>query len=76
MDHHVRKTDGIKSSSCVQYDLVHIAAGDLLRAEIATGTDNGKCAKEYMEKGQLVPDEIAVTVGSFCDIFAFLMILP
>lgn len=47
----------------MQYDLVHIAAGDLLRAEIAAGTDNGKRAKEYMEKGQLVPDEIVVTVG-------------
>ncbi|KAI5668135.1 hypothetical protein M9H77_17988 [Catharanthus roseus] len=45
-----------------KYDLVHIAAGDLLRAEIAAGTDNGKRAKEYMEKGQLVPDEIVVTM--------------
>lgn len=45
-----------------KYDLVHIAAGDLLRAEIAAGTNNGKRAKEYMEKGQLVPDEIVVTM--------------
>lgn len=43
-----------------KYDLVHIAAGDLLRAEIATGSENGKRAKQYMEKGQLVPDEIVV----------------
>uniref|UniRef100_A0A3Q7GWK3 adenylate kinase n=1 Tax=Solanum lycopersicum TaxID=4081 RepID=A0A3Q7GWK3_SOLLC len=46
-----------------KYDLVHIAAGDLLRAEIAAGTENGRRAKEYMDKGQLVPNEIVVTVG-------------
>ncbi|XP_014492296.1 adenylate kinase, chloroplastic [Vigna radiata var. radiata] len=43
-----------------KYGLVHIAAGDLLRAEIATGSENGKRAKQYMEQGQLVPDEIVV----------------
>ncbi|KAG1328178.1 adenylate kinase, chloroplastic [Cocos nucifera] len=43
-----------------KYGLVHISAGDLLRAEIAAGTENGKRAKEYMEKGMLVPDEIVV----------------
>ncbi|ERN20024.1 hypothetical protein AMTR_s00071p00171040 [Amborella trichopoda] len=45
-----------------KYGLVHIAAGDLLRAEVAQGTANGKKAKEYMEKGMLVPDEIVVTM--------------
>lgn len=38
--------------------LPHISAGDLLRAEVAAGTENGKTAKEYMEKGQLVPDAV------------------
>jgi len=42
---------------------VHISAGDLLRAEIAAGSENGKQAKEFMEKGQLVPDEIVVNVS-------------
>ncbi|THG19427.1 hypothetical protein TEA_029996 [Camellia sinensis var. sinensis] len=42
------------------YGLVHIAAGDLLRAEISSGSEMGKQAKEYMEKGQLVPNEIVV----------------
>ena len=42
---------------------MHIPAGDLLRAEVAAGTENGKRAREYMEKGQLVPDEIVVMVG-------------
>ncbi|XWS30722.1 hypothetical protein CRYUN_Cryun23aG0012800 [Craigia yunnanensis] len=43
-----------------KYGLVHIAAGDLLRAEIAAASENGKQAKEYMEKGELVPNEIVV----------------
>ncbi|GAB2217517.1 hypothetical protein Drorol1_Dr00000713 [Drosera rotundifolia] len=43
-----------------KYGLVHISAGDLLRAEIACGSENGRLAKEHMEKGQLVPDEIVV----------------
>lgn len=42
---------------------MHIAAGDLLRTEIVAGTENGRQAKEYMEKGQLVPNEIVVMVG-------------
>lgn len=42
---------------------MHIAAGDLLREEIAAGTEAGKTAKEYMEQGQLVPNEIVVAVG-------------
>lgn len=44
----------------LQYGLVHISAGDLLRAEIVSGSENGRLAKEYMEKGQLVPTEIVV----------------
>ncbi|CAN8265804.1 unnamed protein product [Cochlearia groenlandica] len=43
-----------------KYGLVHISAGDLLRAEIVSGSENGRRAKEFMEKGQLVPDEIVV----------------
>lgn len=46
----------------MQYGLVHIAAGDLLRAEVAAETENGQRAKEYTEKGMLVPDEVVVTV--------------
>ncbi|KAL6856944.1 hypothetical protein ACP4OV_018326 [Aristida adscensionis] len=45
-----------------KYGLVHISAGDLLRAEIAAGTENGTRAKEFMEKGQLVPDDIVVNM--------------
>lgn len=48
----------------MQYGLVHVSAGDLLRAEIAAGSENGRRAKEFMEKGKLVPNEIVVTVGT------------
>ncbi|KAH8967000.1 hypothetical protein BDL97_03G054900 [Sphagnum fallax] len=45
-----------------KYGLTHISAGDLLRAEVAAGTDSGNKAQEYMQKGMLVPDEIVVTM--------------
>ncbi|CAA7046607.1 unnamed protein product [Microthlaspi erraticum] len=45
-----------------KYGLVHISAGDLLRAEIDSGSQNGRLAKEFMEKGELAPDEILVTM--------------
>lgn len=45
-----------------KYGLVHISTGDLLRSEVAAGTENGKKAKEYMAKGLLVPDEIVTTM--------------
>lgn len=54
----------MKSSFYMQYGLVHVAAGDLLRAEVAADSENGRQAKEFMEKGQLVPDKIVVMVGT------------
>jgi adenylate kinase len=44
--------------------LVHVATGDLFRKEQESGTELGKIAKSYMEKGQLVPDEITVKMLS------------
>uniref|UniRef100_A0A8R7UNW9 adenylate kinase n=1 Tax=Triticum urartu TaxID=4572 RepID=A0A8R7UNW9_TRIUA len=41
-----------------KYGLVHISTGDLLRAEVSSGTDIGKKAKEYMDSGMLVPDQV------------------
>ena len=38
--------------------LKHVSSGDLLRGAIAAGTDAGKEAKEYMDKGALVPDAL------------------
>lgn len=40
--------------------LLHIASGDLFRQAQKEGTELGKLAKEYMEKGLLVPDEITI----------------
>lgn len=45
-----------------QFGLVHISTGDLLRAELSAGTDIGNKAKEYMNSGRLVPDEIVTAV--------------
>jgi adenylate kinase len=40
--------------------LAHIAAGDALRAEVARGSDVGRRAADYVDRGELVPDEIVV----------------
>lgn len=46
----------------LQFGLVHISTGDLLRAEVSSGTEIGNKAKEYMNAGRLVPDEIVTAV--------------
>ncbi|KAG4946940.1 hypothetical protein AAZX31_15G191900 [Glycine max] len=45
-----------------KFGLVHISTGDLLRAEVAAGTEIGNKAKEFMNTGQLVPDEIVTAM--------------
>ncbi len=42
--------------------LMHISTGDLLRDAVKKGTELGKKAKEYMEKGELVPDELIIAM--------------
>lgn len=41
-----------------KYEIPHISTGDIFRANIKNGTELGKKAKEYMDKGALVPDEL------------------
>ena len=47
------------------YNLVHLSTGDLLRAQIAQGTELGLTAKKLMDEGLLVPDEVVIgMIGS------------
>ena len=43
-----------------KYGIPHISTGDIFRANIKNGTELGAKAKEYMDKGELVPDELVV----------------
>jgi adenylate kinase len=43
-----------------KYSIPQISTGDILREEVKSGTVLGLKAKEYMDKGQLVPDEVVV----------------
>jgi len=42
------------------FHLPYIATGDMLRAAVKEGTELGKQAKEYMDRGDLVPDEVII----------------
>lgn len=41
-----------------KYQIPHISTGDIFRANIKNGTELGKKAKQYMDQGALVPDEL------------------
>uniref|UniRef100_A0A2P2LVW3 adenylate kinase n=1 Tax=Rhizophora mucronata TaxID=61149 RepID=A0A2P2LVW3_RHIMU len=45
-----------------KFGLVHISTGDLLRAEVSSGTEVGNKAKEFMDCGRLVPDEVVTAM--------------
>ena len=60
---------GTQSDKLVaKYGLVHLSTGNLLREEIANKTPLGLEAKAFMDKGQLVPDEVVIgMVDSYFD---------
>ncbi len=45
-----------------KYGVPHISTGDILRAAVKEGTELGKLAKSYMDKGELVPDDIIIGI--------------
>merc|ERR1712238_67407 len=44
------------------FNVVHLSTGDMLRAAVSAETEVGKLAKEYMDAGKLVPDEVIIGV--------------
>ncbi|KXZ39002.1 Adenylate kinase [Alkalithermobacter thermoalcaliphilus JW-YL-7 = DSM 7308] len=54
---------GTQASGIVEkYKIPHISTGDIFRKNIKEGTELGKKAKEYMDKGLLVPDDLVVEI--------------
>ena len=45
-----------------KYSIPHVSTGDIFRANIKNGTELGKQAKDYMDAGKLVPDELTVKI--------------
>ena len=45
-----------------KYSIPHVSTGDIFRANIKNNTELGKQAKAYMDKGELVPDELTVKI--------------
>ena len=53
-------TQGVVLSK--SYQIPHISTGDMLREAVKSGTPMGKKAKMFMDKGELVPDEVVVGI--------------
>lgn len=52
---------GTQSAELInRYHLTHLSTGDMLRAEIAAGSELGLAAKAIMDKGELVSDDIVI----------------
>jgi adenylate kinase len=48
-----------------KFNLIHLSTGDMLRAEIAGGTELGKKMSIIMSKGELVPDEVVIEMIAY-----------
>jgi len=54
---------GTQSKLLIQhYGLKHLSTGDILRKEIAEQTPLGRIAQHYIDKGELVPDEVVISI--------------
>lgn len=54
---------GTQSALLVEkYGFKHISTGDVLRAEIKNGTELGKTAQTFIDKGQLIPDSLMIDI--------------
>lgn len=54
---------GTQSDKIIKtYDLEHLSTGEILRAEIATESELGQIAKSFIDKGELVSDEIVINM--------------
>jgi adenylate kinase len=45
-----------------RFNAPHIATGDIFRANVASGTELGRAAQEYMDRGDLVPDDVVIAM--------------
>jgi adenylate kinase len=52
---------GTQSEKLIEkYELTHLSTGDLFRKHLGEGTSLGKLAKQFMDEGRLVPDEVVI----------------
>lgn len=50
------------ASLAADLGLAHVATGDLFRANVAAGTELGRLARGYMDRGELVPDDVTLAM--------------